>query len=105
MQHTPRSSIQPNAWTGRHFPLAPAPEICGIWRNRDESRDRYRPDWRLRSRAANVSSMISIRRYLAKRDSRVEDVLRRALGVLLQAIEAHAVPGDEVDYEKFKSSI
>ncbi len=49
--------------------------------------------------------MISIRRYLAKRDSRVEDVLRRALGVLLQAIEAHAVPGDEVDYEQFKSSI
>jgi diguanylate cyclase (GGDEF)-like protein len=48
--------------------------------------------------------MISIKSYLI-RSFGFEEASRRAIGVLLQALEAHAVQGDDIDYEQFRSHI
>lgn len=50
--------------------------------------------------------MISIKRFLDRSDvPPPESGLRRAVSVLLQAIELHAVQGDERDYECFRSEM
>jgi diguanylate cyclase (GGDEF)-like protein len=50
-------------------------------------------------------TVLSIKRYLVNGDARAEQALRRVIGVLLHAVEAHAVHGDEVDYEQFRSGL
>lgn len=49
--------------------------------------------------------MISIKKFLNSKDSEVEGALRRVIGLLLQAIDLHAVEGDSVDYAHFRSGI
>jgi diguanylate cyclase (GGDEF)-like protein len=49
--------------------------------------------------------MISIKRYLTKQSSGAEGVFRRVIGILLQAMEIHAVQGDEADYKHFRDAI
>jgi hypothetical protein len=47
--------------------------------------------------------MISIKRYLTNNPSEIEEVFRRVIQILLNAIEIHATQdGDEVDYADFK---
>jgi GGDEF domain-containing protein len=49
--------------------------------------------------------MISIRKYLNARRPDPDSALRRALTLLLQLIEIHAVKGDDADYQQFRSGI
>lgn len=49
--------------------------------------------------------MISIKKYLRDQEHETEAALRRALGLLLQLIELHAVEGDEIDYALFRRGI
>jgi diguanylate cyclase (GGDEF)-like protein len=49
--------------------------------------------------------MISIKRYLTKPNPGAADVFRRVISILLQAVELHAVEGDEADYTQFRFAI
>ena len=49
--------------------------------------------------------MISIRKYWNQRVPDENGALRRALGLLLQSLEIHTAPGDDVDYTQFRSGM
>jgi GGDEF domain-containing protein len=49
--------------------------------------------------------VISIRKYLTPHGEDNEATLRRALGLLLQLTEIHAIQGDDADYMQFRSGI
>ena len=51
------------------------------------------------------NQMISIRKYWNQRVPDENGALRRALGLLLQSLEIHTAPGDDVDYTQFRSGM